>query len=113
MDTTIVGTGRDENDSLLFHSDTLNEGIPVFSLVEKLFQGGSYRTNEFRVHLTQLNEDQLNAHIMSAEDHVEACHELLAKWQTERRRGEDEIEDEIARKEAMVENPLEDRFTTH
>jgi len=105
MDTTIVGTGRDENDSLLFHSDTLNEGLPVFSLVEKLRIGDEYRTNEFRVHLTQLNDDQLNAHIMSAEDYVEACHELLSGRLLEKQREEDEIEDEIARKEALVDGP--------
>jgi hypothetical protein len=111
MDVTIVGTGRNERDSLLFHSDTLNEGIPTFTLVDKRYRSGFSSSSEVRVHMTMLNDDQLNAHIMSAEDHVEACHELLASRILARQREEDEIEDEIAKKEATVENPpREDRY---
>ena len=110
MDTTIVGTGRDKQDSLLFNSDTLNEGLPVFSLVERLHIGDQNRTNEFRVHLTALNSSQLSDWIISAEDLVEAGHELLATKLLQERQFETEAweEDEIAEKEAMVENPPRD-----
>lgn len=79
MDATIVGTGYDPRDSLLFYGPE-QESLPVLSLREVRYDGenGIGRASEVRIHLTTLNSGQLNSFIASTEDMLEACHERLA-----------------------------------